>query len=1104
MGCASSAPLVVEQPAPASTKRHDASTHKETVETRGAGPTNQELTFARELPKLISEAVNSTKPKEPWAVLFRCADLICSAFGVRTCSLVIYTPSGQHCKLACNGGSVLNELVAQHPDLLPAAAMGWVSRAVETGKTACIKAGDDQWSALRREPLPDFAALTGEARGGCSALAVLPLLGGQPDGRCPGALLLGHTVPLAGMAQESWLTTLLPLLSLYVSESSLVRNLGLVERAVSATSINSLAYAVTELGEVFDWVHREEVEARLVVLSPEGDTATVYCRSLGAFMGTGGSDDRASIRSGMSGSQGHRSGQRSLVPEDVLVGTHMSLENTLTKRCLTGRLQRLLFVADVMQALKLYGEPWKDIFFDNAAVLTPAWVLAAPLVQDGTKLGAVLWLSSARVNSEVLMRTASTCASPIIHAVARATAIHRLTSSCERAERCHPEAAPLGPAASLTATGGAASASGADGMGSGGGGRILSSYAHMAGGGGGGAGGSRMSSTSQAGGRRAGASGADELLLAARGSVDTGTGGTGGTGGTCGTGGGSRGGERDCSALRMASPLTDVPVKYVLRHSPSTSALMRMYKSTIAQRAPHAEEDALAGSVHEIRILSKAGEGAFGSVYVGRWRNLVVAVKIIQGHQRRAVHAILTDVHLQKSSTRVLRFVPAAALEAQQAAAALAAAAASAVGAGNSSCGTGCTNSNYTAGTSIGNSFGASFVASAGVGAGGGGSLNGHGVHVPSRLSVGGGNGSTGGGTATRAVLTAGAAAAAAGAVAVGEPVGGALQLPTKASAPPTPVGALSNGGHGGIGGVGSLSYSVPTPGLSGVGGAVPSLARMSAGSISQPPCAAMLQPKPLTPRVHAILMEYCNLGGLHKYIDNRMFFRDRSQPPPTQLPQADSGTEAGSPGGPPLPPESLHMDYILATLSEVASALQYLHSQGFVHCDLKPENVLLKEAANRRGFTAKLADFGLSELRSADGQVVGDLGGTVTHVAPESVLHRQVSAASDMYAFGVLMCFSAVMAMVCTCLRYAAEVLRELYTGQQPYRSLLSHISKREDRHRALLARVVHEGLRPLFPTGVPQCWSADPAVRPTTSEALTALEAMYARHALPSAPPA
>lgn len=42
-----------------------------------------------------------------------------------------------------------------------------------------------------------------------------------------------------------------------------------------------------------------------------------------------------------------RSGNGTLL-EEGLVGTHMSLDNTLTKRCLTGR-QRLLFVADVMQ-----------------------------------------------------------------------------------------------------------------------------------------------------------------------------------------------------------------------------------------------------------------------------------------------------------------------------------------------------------------------------------------------------------------------------------------------------------------------------------------------------------------------------------------------------------------------------------------------------------------------------------------------------------------------------------------------------------------------------------------------------------------------------------
>jgi serine/threonine protein kinase len=45
-------------------------------------------------------------------------------------------------------------------------------------------------------------------------------------------------------------------------------------------------------------------------------------------------------------------------------------------------------------------------------------------------------------------------------------------------------------------------------------------------------------------------------------------------------------------------------------------------------------------------------------------------------------------------------------------------------------------------------------------------------------------------------------------------------------------------------------------------------------------------------------------------------------------------------------------------------AGLQYLHSAGIMHCDLKPANVVLKaNSANRRGFTCKLCDFGLSRL---------------------------------------------------------------------------------------------------------------------------------------------
>ena len=46
------------------------------------------------------------------------------------------------------------------------------------------------------------------------------------------------------------------------------------------------------------------------------------------------------------------------------------------------------------------------------------------------------------------------------------------------------------------------------------------------------------------------------------------------------------------------------------------------------------------------------------------------------------------------------------------------------------------------------------------------------------------------------------------------------------------------------------------------------------------------------------------------------------------------------------------------ATLLEVALALRHMHSLHLVHCDLKPQNVLLKSnPRDSRGFTAKLSE---------------------------------------------------------------------------------------------------------------------------------------------------
>jgi serine/threonine protein kinase len=66
-----------------------------------------------------------------------------------------------------------------------------------------------------------------------------------------------------------------------------------------------------------------------------------------------------------------------------------------------------------------------------------------------------------------------------------------------------------------------------------------------------------------------------------------------------------------------------------------------------------------------------------------------------------------------------------------------------------------------------------------------------------------------------------------------------------------------------------------------------------------------------------------------------------------------------------------------LATAREVSGAMEYLHSQNVLHGDLNGNNILLAGAhaapgaADQRGFTAKVADFGLSRLLSPGGCVV-------------------------------------------------------------------------------------------------------------------------------------
>ncbi|KAL2457885.1 mitogen-activated protein kinase kinase kinase 20 [Abeliophyllum distichum] len=85
--------------------------------------------------------------------------------------------------------------------------------------------------------------------------------------------------------------------------------------------------------------------------------------------------------------------------------------------------------------------------------------------------------------------------------------------------------------------------------------------------------------------------------------------------------------------------------------------------------------------------------------------------------------------------------------------------------------------------------------------------------------------------------------------------------------------------------------------------------------------------------------------------------------------------------------------------------ALSHVHKLGYVHCDVKPDNVLLvADSLHSRnkgiGEIAKLADFG-SAKNIKDDQDNKEFRGTVLYAAPESIIHQEYQPESDIWALG-------------------------------------------------------------------------------------------------------
>ena len=80
----------------------------------------------------------------------------------------------------------------------------------------------------------------------------------------------------------------------------------------------------------------------------------------------------------------------------------------------------------------------------------------------------------------------------------------------------------------------------------------------------------------------------------------------------------------------------------------------------------------------------------------------------------------------------------------------------------------------------------------------------------------------------------------------------------------------------------------------------------------------------------------------------------------------------------------------------DIASALTYVHQQGYLHLDVKPSNVMYHDGR------ATLFDFSVAEEYSPDKTLRNDAG-TTEYMAPEQTYRREVGYSTDVFGLGVL-----------------------------------------------------------------------------------------------------
>ncbi|MBT2469784.1 Stk1 family PASTA domain-containing Ser/Thr kinase [Streptomyces sp. ISL-66] len=172
-----------------------------------------------------------------------------------------------------------------------------------------------------------------------------------------------------------------------------------------------------------------------------------------------------------------------------------------------------------------------------------------------------------------------------------------------------------------------------------------------------------------------------------------------------------------------------------------------------------------------------------------------------------------------------------------------------------------------------------------------------------------------------------------------------------------------------------------------------------------------------------------------------------------------------------------------LDILEPVLAALGAAHRAGFVHRDMKPENVLIGDDGR-----VKVADFGLVRSVDAVTNTTGSILGTVSYLAPEQIQNGVTDTRVDVYACGVVL--------------YEMLTGAKPHTGTNPAQVLYQHLNEDVPPPSAIVP-----GLPAALDELVAYATARDPELRPRDAAGLLGLaieaRAQLAEAELDAVPP-